>query len=83
MNAIQVIDEREVLGFQVKTYGDTENTGIVNKVARGQFTYYVDATTGEIIGGSTSDEIYWENFHFNENKINKNLKIRGGKEKWI
>ena len=50
-------------------YGDTENTGIVNKVARGQFTYYVDATTGEIIGGSTSDEIYWENFHFNENKI--------------
>ena len=52
-------------------YGDTENTGIVNKVARGQFTYYVDATTGEIIGGSTSDEIYWENFHFNENKINR------------
>ncbi len=52
-------------------YGDTENTGIVNKVARGQFTYYVDATTGEIIGGSTSDEIYWENFHFYENKINR------------
>lgn len=25
MNAIQVIDEREVLGFQVKTYGDMEN----------------------------------------------------------
>lgn len=53
------------------TYGDTENTDIVNKVAKGQFTYYVDATTGEIIGGSTSDEIYWENYHFNENKINR------------
>ena len=49
-------------------YGD-EDADIVERVAKGQYSYYVDATTGEIIGGSTSDEIYWENHHFEKNKV--------------
>ena len=49
-------------------YGD-EGADIVERVAKGQYSYYVDATTGEIIGGSTSDELHWENFHFERNKV--------------
>lgn len=52
-------------------YGD-ENANIVEKVAKGQYSYYVDATTGEIIGGSTSDELRWENYWLEQNKV-KNL----------
>lgn len=49
-------------------YGD-EDADIVERVAKGQYSYYVDATTGEIIGGSTSDELHWENYWFEKNKV--------------
>ena len=49
-------------------YGD-EGADIVERVAKGQYSYYVDATTGEIIGGSTSDELHWENYWFERNKV--------------
>lgn len=52
----------------VLEYGD-EDADIVERVAKGQYSYYVDATTGEIIGGSISDEIYWENYHFEKNRV--------------
>ena len=51
-------------------YGD-EEANIVERVAKGQYSYYVDATTGEIIGGSTSDELYWEKYHFERNKVKR------------
>ena len=52
----------------VLEYGD-EDADIVERVAKGQYSYYVDATTGEIIGGSTSDELRWENYWFEQNKV--------------
>ena len=57
----------------VLEYGD-ENANIVEKVAKGQYSYYVDATTGEIIGGSTSDELRWENYWFEQNKVENSEK---------
>lgn len=51
-------------------YGD-HDADIVERVAKGQYSYYVDATTGEIIGGSTSDELYWENYHSERNKVKR------------
>lgn len=52
----------------VLEYGDGDSD-IVERVAKGQYSYYVDATTGEIIGGSTSDELRWENYWFEQNKV--------------
>lgn len=52
----------------VLEYGD-EDADIVERVAKGQYSYYVDATTGEIIGGSISNEVYWENYHFEKNRV--------------
>jgi len=49
-------------------YGN-EDADIVERVAKGQYSYYVDATTGEIIGGSTSDELRWENYWFEQDKV--------------
>lgn len=66
----QTEDRRRIVWVVVFEYGD-DDSDIVNKVAKGQYSYYVDATTGEIIGGSTSDEVYWENYWYEQNKIEK------------
>ena len=42
-------------------YSD-EGTDIVDKVTKGQYSYFVDATTGEIIGGETRDSLRYENY---------------------
>lgn len=52
----------------VLEYGD-EEADIINKVAKGQYSYFVDATTGEIIGGDTSDCLRFENYWFEKNKV--------------
>lgn len=48
-------------------YSD-EGTDIVDKVTKGQYSYFVDATTGEIIGGETSDSLRYENYWLEKNK---------------
>lgn len=53
----------------VLKYSD-ENTDIVERIAKGQYSYYVDATTGEIIGGQSSDDLTSENYWFEQNKVN-------------
>lgn len=47
-------------------YSD-EGTDIVDKVTKGQYSYFVDATTGEIIGGETSDSLRYENYWLEKN----------------
>ncbi|MDO5556155.1 MAG: hypothetical protein Q4G09_05965 [Clostridia bacterium] len=43
----------------VITYAEYEapETSVVDRYAKGQFSYFVDATTGEIIGGENGDYI--------------------------
>lgn len=48
---------------------EDEEADIVNKVAKGQYSYYIDSTTGEIIGGDSSDALRWENYWFEKNKV--------------
>ena len=48
---------------------EDEEADIVNKVAKGQYSYYIDSTTGEIIGGESSDALRWENYWFEKNKV--------------
>lgn len=48
---------------------EDEEADIVNKVAKGQYSYYIDSTTGEIIGGDSSDALSWENYWFEKNKV--------------
>lgn len=48
-------------------YSD-EGADIVDKVAKGQYSYFVDATTGEIIGGETNDSLRYENYWLEKNK---------------
>lgn len=52
----------------VLEYEDKE-ADIVNKVTKGQYSYYIDSTTGEIIGGESSDALSWENYWFEKNKV--------------
>lgn len=46
-----------------------EETNIVNAVIKGQYSYFVDATTGEIIGGDVDDYLHWDNYWFEKNKV--------------
>lgn len=48
---------------------EDEEADIVNKVAKGQYSYYIDSTTGEIIGGDSSDALSWENYWFEKHKV--------------
>ena len=48
---------------------EDEEEDIVNKVAKGQYSYYIDSTTGEIIGGDSSDALSWENYWFEKHKV--------------
>lgn len=41
---------------------EDKDLDIIESVAKGQYSYYVDATTGEIIGGSTSNELRVEKY---------------------
>lgn len=43
-------------------YGEEPGTDVVTRYAKGTYSYFVDATTGEIIGGTTSDYLRWNNF---------------------
>lgn len=43
-------------------YGEELGTDVVTRYAKGTYSYFVDATTGEIIGGTTSDYLRWNNF---------------------
>ena len=40
----------------------TEEEKLSERVNKGQYTYFVDCTTGEIIGGDTSDYLRWDNY---------------------
>ena len=42
-------------------YGEEPGTDVVTRYAKGTYTYFVDATTGEIIGGDPSDYLRWDN----------------------
>lgn len=42
----------------VITYEDNYGDDIVKRYTEGKYSYFVDATTGEIIGGHTLDYIY-------------------------
>ncbi len=42
-------------------YGEEEGTDVVTRYAKGTYSYFVDATTGEIIGGDNSDYLRWDN----------------------
>ena len=46
-------------------YGEEPGTDVVTRYAKGTYSYFVDATTGEIIGGTTSDYLRWNN-HWEE-----------------
>lgn len=39
----------------------TEEERLVERVTKGQYSYFVDCTTGEIIGGDSSDYLRWDN----------------------
>lgn len=39
----------------------SEFENLAERTQKGQFSYFVDCTTGEIIGGSTSDYLVWDN----------------------
>lgn len=42
-------------------YGEEPGTDVVTRYAKGTYSYFVDSTTGEIIGGDTSDYLRWDN----------------------
>ncbi len=42
-------------------YGEEPGTDVVTRYAKGAYTYFVDATTGEIIGGDSDDYLRWDN----------------------
>ena len=62
-------DERIRKVWVVVLEYEDEDADIVNRVVKGQYSYFVDATTGEIIGGDTSDCLRWENYWFEKNKV--------------
>ncbi len=37
---------------------NTDDWDVVKRYSEGQYSYFIDATTGEIIGGATLDYIY-------------------------
>ena len=39
-----------------------EFENLAERTQKGQYSYFVDCTTGEIIGGSTSDYLVWDNY---------------------
>ena len=39
-----------------------EFENLAERTQKGQFSYFVDCTTGEIIGGTTSDYLVWDNY---------------------
>lgn len=47
-------------------YGEEEGTDVVTRYAKGTYSYFVDATTGEIIGGDNSDYLRWDNLGMEE-----------------
>lgn len=40
----------------------SEFENLTERTQKGQFSYFVDCTTGEIIGGTTSDYLVWDNY---------------------
>lgn len=66
--AYETEERRRTVWVVVLEYGE-EESDIVNRVAKGQYSYFVDATTGEIIGGDSDDELRWENYWFEQNKV--------------
>lgn len=42
-------------------YGDMEGEDVVTRYAKEAYSYFVDTTTGEIIGGSADDYLRWDN----------------------
>lgn len=50
---------------------DMSGEDVVTTYGKGFYTYYIDATTGEIIGGTRSDEAHWEDFWYEKYKVDE------------
>lgn len=57
-NYYKVDDRVRKAWVVVITYEDNYGEDIVKRYTEGKYSYFVDATTGEIIGGATMDYIY-------------------------
>ena len=57
-NYYNVDDRVRKAWIVVINYEDNYNGDIVKRYTEGKYSYFVDATTGEIIGGHTLDYIY-------------------------
>ena len=49
----------------VINYEDNYNGDIAKRYTEGQYSYFIDATTGEVIGGHAMDYIYSEEVNYN------------------